>query len=843
MISPSTRALRLWAAAAMFVGSGFSALAFQTVLNKYFSFIFGVSSYAAATVLAAFMAGLAVGSYLIGQQASARIQRHFLWYGVLEVVIGLYALGFIDIASWVDQAYTPIARDYQFSLRTLTFVRFVSAFVLVGIPATMMGGTLPLLIEGLQRSGLKSSVNVLYALNVVGAALGTLLSAYVLLPQDSLMGLLRLVFWVNAIIFVGAAVLQVFAGRLSAPPAPAQEAAPSTGPELPWRVLAMGGFSGFIVFANEMFWFHLLGLVVGTSVYAYSIMLFTTLVGMSMGGFWAQRLLTRGMEPTRLLLQSQVGLSLATLACIPFWDRIPDLFARLEFVAVSFEAREAIRFLACCLLVLPAATCAGLTFPVLLHEVEQRSRNVGAAIGRLTAVNTAGTVVGSLLTGFLLLSLLGGRKALFFSALASVLALALIPNLDRQRLMRWMGAGLAAWVGAVVLLPEWDAQKMLSGANIYFGKAHDDFDQVLWQHEDSMGGVTSVIRTGKTLTLLTNGKFQGNNGAEVKDQHRFALIPNLFVREPRRALNIGVGTATTLNVITRFPYPEIDAVELSPDIITAARLYFSDINGGVLDNPRVKIHLEDGRNFLALNRRDRKYDLISIGLTSIWFAGAGNLYNDEFYAQVRENLSDSGVLQQWVQLHHISPRDVAVAIATLRKHFRYVQFWLPSHQGVLIASNQPLQVLEPRLDEVLQKFPPEDFFGGDARTVLGEMLLTSDQLDAYLADAQRDGPLPLSTDTNLYLEFSTPRGNVLGWNYDENFEALARFSKPDWEGLLGPLTRKDPAILWYAKLGRSNFLAPYTSQWHQAVDEALGLVPDTDTRARIKQHLTADASP
>ena len=123
MISPSNRALRLWAAAAMFVGSGFSALAFQTVLNKYFSFIFGVSSYAAATVLAAFMAGLAVGSYLRGKLASARIRRHFLWYGVLELVIGLYALGFIAIASWVDHGYTPIAREYHFSLRVLTFVR------------------------------------------------------------------------------------------------------------------------------------------------------------------------------------------------------------------------------------------------------------------------------------------------------------------------------------------------------------------------------------------------------------------------------------------------------------------------------------------------------------------------------------------------------------------------------------------------------------------------------------------------------------------------------------------------------------------------------------------------
>jgi spermidine synthase len=829
----TTSALTLWAAAAMFVGSGFSALAFQTVLNKYFSFIFGVSAYAAATVLAAFMSGLAVGSYLLGRLASSRIRRHFLWYGVLELAIGLYALGFIAIASQVDQWYTPLAREHQFSLRALTGVRFISAFVLVGIPATMMGGTLPLLVEGLKRLGLKSSVNVLYALNVVGAALGTVLSAYVLLPRSSLPGVLQVVFWVNAAIFAATAAVQLMVGReREAEQAPAAQPGASA---LPRGLLALAFFSGFITFANEVFWYHLLGLVVGTSVYAYSIMLFTTLVGMSVGGLWAQRLLAAGMESARLLLLSQMGLALATLACIPFWDRVPELFARLEFVTVSFEAREAIRFLASCLLVLPAAVCAGLTFPVLLFEVEQRSRSVGAALGRLTAVNTVGTVVGSTLTGFFLLSLLGGRKGLFFSALASVLALALIPNLGRPRLLRWMAAGLAAWVGAVVLLPDWNPQRLLSGANIYFGKAHDDFDEVVWQHEDHMGGVTSVIRKGTLLTLLTNGKFQGNNGSETRAQTRFALIPNLFVEQPRRALHIGLGTANTLGVIARFPYQEVDAIELSPDIVYAARHYFADINEGVLDKPQVKLHLEDGRNFLALNRADRKYDLISVGLTSIWFAGAGNLYNDEFYALARANLSEAGVLQQWLQLHHISQRDIAVTIATLRKHFQYVQLWLPGHQGVLIASNRPFTVVEARLEEVKRTFPSEEFFGGDFRTALGELLLTSEQLDAFLADAARQGPIPISTDTNLHLEFSTPRGNALGWNYNENFEALARYSQPDWEALLGSLAERDPSIIWYASLGRANFHLPHSPPWHQTIDQALGLVPDAATRAQLRQ--------
>src|SRR5262249_40914014 len=150
----------------------------------------------------------------------------------------------------------------------------------------------------------------------------------------------------------------------------------------------------------------------------------------------------------------------------------------------------------------------------------------------------------------------------------------------------------ALWGLAVWLTPGWDVKALLSGANVYFSQAHDDFDEVVWQHEDYIGGVTSVIRKGRTLTMLTNGKFQGNNGSEVKDQVHFALIPNLYVRDTGRALNIGLGTGTTLGAIVRFPYREVDAVELSSDIVDSARHWFADVNGGALDLDRVRVHVE-----------------------------------------------------------------------------------------------------------------------------------------------------------------------------------------------------------------------------------------------------------
>src|SRR5687767_2340221 len=166
----------------LFTISGFSALVYQAVFNKVFSFIFGVSGYAAATVLATFMLGLALGSFVFGRLSARRLRKLLLVYGVLELAIGLYALFFLQISSAVEHWYTPLARDAQLSLRALTAVRFLSALLLVGIPTTLMGSSLPLLVEAARRRGVQSSVNVLYALNVAGATIGTVLAAYGFLP-------------------------------------------------------------------------------------------------------------------------------------------------------------------------------------------------------------------------------------------------------------------------------------------------------------------------------------------------------------------------------------------------------------------------------------------------------------------------------------------------------------------------------------------------------------------------------------------------------------------------------------------------------------------------------------
>jgi spermidine synthase len=334
--------------------------------------------------------------------------------------------------------------------------------------------------------------------------------------------------------------------------------------------------------------------------------------------------------------------------------------------------------------------------------------------------------------------------------------------------------------------------------------------------------------------MLTNGKFQGNNGSEVIDQERFALIPNLFVHSPRRALNIGLGTGTTLGVIAQFPYEEIEVAELARDIVYAADAYFSDVNRHSLRDPRVRVHLEDGRNYLVLNRKDHLFDLISIELTSIWFAGAGNLYNDEFYKLAVHNMTADGVLQQWIQLHHMTIDDIAVILRTIKNNFKYVQLWVPQRQGVIIASNRPLILMTERMNELRKGFPAKHFLLEEPWTILGELLLTNAQIDRFLEKYRRQGK-ELSTDLNLHLEYSTPKGNALGWNFYDNFSLLQAFADGDVRTILPKTLHHDADIQSMAELGRTHFYPEFSAIWHQQIERALTVIPTEAKRLVVKR--------
>ena len=778
----------------LFVLSGATGLIDQLCFSKYLSYVVGSTAHAVSAVLSAFMTGLALGA-LLGGRYSQRVKRPLLAYGVLELVVAVtVALSPLAFHA-LQPLYAGIARSFPDSIVALSAARWLGALLIVIVPTTAMGATLPLLSRLLPPAqGDPSSVRLrerrlgaLYASNTAGGALGALLAAYAILPA---LGMDATVL-ASAIGSACIAGLAIFYGRtaLSAPSGAGE--ATGDGAQLEEqharsgaRPVAHSGIvlyvvaaaSGALVFASEVIFTHLLALIIGNSAYAFGLILAVFLSCLFVGA--ARAAAVRGRFGEAALPFGLVITGLALVLTLPLWDKLPLLFNDAGELFTSFAAREATRgVIAFLVLAIPTAFM-GLTFPLLLQRVAA-SEDVGHWVGRLTTVNTLGAVLGSLATGYVVLPALGSERSLLVVALAFIAA-----GLLSTRFVGGKVRGVAYALGAAAALvyaitPRWDLARLTAGTNVYFD-GWEEPEEVPFVRDDVHGGVTTVTKLRGVYTLYTNGKFQGNTGWEMNAQRFFAHYPSIFVSRFDQALVIGLGTGTTLGTLASYPWKKLEAVEISPAIVEAADRYFSGVNGGALHDPRLSLHIADGRNFLLVQAR--RYDLISMELSSIWFAGAAALYSQEFYGLVRERLADKGIFQQWVQLHHITRTDFATVVHTLRTVFPHVALFYGGGQGILVSSMAPLQASESRV-VALQQLPSVLATTPGSRplmTLLDDVLVADEDLDRFLEDSAREAGQSLdamvSTDGNLYLEYATPRGNVLPWSTrDELVRKLLEF--------------------------------------------------------------------
>ncbi|AUX24756.1 spermidine synthase [Sorangium cellulosum] len=784
--------------AVLFFVSGATGLLYEVAFSKQLAYVFGATAYAVSTVLAAFMGGLALGAHLGGRHAAAA-RRPLVAYGVLEAIVGAICAVSPFLFEALTSAYVGVVRAAPDSLALLTAARAALTALVVVVPTVAMGATLPVLSRILRAEGAPDGdappaehdaarrLASLYAINTAGGAAGALSGAYVVLPHLGIRGAL----WSAAIanlllgaVAVAAGLRGPALGPAAAPPrapdaraagagptaaraaaagAPRAPLPAATGPAEPAFLLLLAFASGFLVFAAEVVQTHLLALLIGNSAYAFGLMLAVFLVCLAAGAARSPALARRHGDSA--LFRGLVAAALSLAATIPLWDQLPWLFAFAGEHVHGWAGREGVRALAALAILALPTLCMGLTFPLLLARAAAHA-DVAARVGRLTAANTLGTIAGSIITGYLLLPALGSERALVAIALAFALLAVLAAARAGVEPRRALALAAAAAVLAA-LAPRWDMARMTSGANVYFamGPRPERLDFV---REDVHGGVTTVARRAGVTTLYTNGKFQGDDGPEMTAQRRFAHFPSLFVREPRSALVIGLGTGTTTGTLAAYPFARIDVAEISPAIVEASRRFFAGPSLGALDDPRVRLSLNDGRNELLVAQA--RYDLIAIELTSVWFAGAASLYSREFYELARSRLTAGGVLQQWVQLHHIRRRELAVVVRTMRSAFPHVALFVGGAQGILVASAEPLVASGARLAE-LEARPAVQATLAGARLpdLLDDLVASGEELDRFIADAAEDGGPIVSTDDNLYLEYATPKGNVLP--YDESLAA------------------------------------------------------------------------
>jgi len=748
--------------------SGGAALIYEVVWARKLAQFIGITGYAHIAVLTAFMAGLALGSYVIGTRAD-RMANPLRAYALLELGIGIYALATLFLFDWAESVYIASAPIVGVSGFAAHGFRFGLALVMLIFPTFLMGGTLPLLVRGLSGRGaeLTKLTSHLYGLNTLGATLGAFLAGYVLLPGIGMTGTI----WVSASLALLAAggvfalgsrvgLVKIDGGKSSVnrPKLPNQE------PGEHW-LLAGFALSGFAAMIYQLCWIRALTLVIGGSVYAFSTTLTTFLAGIALGSFAANRFAGAYSRDRFMMIAGwlQAGIAFSAVAGLWLIGCLPDLFLKGYNAGLSenFSLYLGFVFLLCFGVMFFPTFLMGAVFPLVATTWTNETAGVGRGIGTAYAANSVGTILGTLTGGLLILPYFGIHGSTFLAAAVSVTAGGLFWIWRGRQALLAIG-GVTAVVALVgLLIPNWDKTVMTSGV-FYHTNWFTEIDN--WQeavhtrklnyYKEGVDAVVCVTESDGSRVLHINGKPDGSNQEDLSTQILLVQIPMLLHPEPRQVAVIGLGTGTTpAGAAAHKNLQSLDVIEISPEVVEASA-FFKDINHGVLDDPRTALHLADARNFLHAS--EKRYDVIVSEPSNPWISGVANLFTREFFELTKSRLTDGGILSQWIHCYNMAPEDLRGIIHTYQSVFANVSLWMPTRGDlILIGSDKPYSLdytrVEAALEEEKIRRTLDSIGRGTFERIASTFFLGNDDLKTYAGDA------PLNTDDRPRLEFSAPR--------------------------------------------------------------------------------------
>jgi spermidine synthase len=763
---------------ACFFASGVTGLVYEIVWVRMLGLVFGHTVYAVTTALTAFMAGLALGAYLFGRFIDTR-DRPLRIYALLEGGIGLFCLLIPFLLAQAQHVYLALYKSLNLSFFTFSLVQFALVFLVLLVPTTLMGGTLPVLSKFfVQRlEGVGRKVGDLYALNTFGAVVGTIAAGFFLVPAIGVRWSIILAAGINLAIAAAAFAID---RALPRPPAPARElsrerketragdeAAPLANPVL-FLLLAGIGLSGAASMVYEIAWTRALVLVIGSSTYAFSVMLTTFLGGLALGSLLFARIWGRRAFDAGLFGFLELAIGLAALALVPAFDRMPELFLRIMRLAPGSHGATLLgQFSISFLVMIVPTTLIGAAFPCVVQLATTHMRRLGREVGAVYSVNTVGTVVGAFGAGFLLVPTLGVQSSILAAAAvnAGVGATALVAC-GRPRWRQWACVPLLAlFVLGCVFFPRWDRALMTAGAPVYtpvwvnaadpaerFRSHAASFEQLFY--EEGISSTVSVDRTHGLRSLRVNGKADASDGIDMLTQLMLGHLPMLLHPRPERALVIGLGSGVTAGAMAQHPVLKaLDVVELEPAVIRASA-FFTHVNRDVLRDPKVRVVVADGRNFILAS--DAKYDVISSEPSNPWMAGVANLFSREFYELARRRLAEDGLMIQWIHGYSLFPRDLQMVVNTFRSVFPHATVWWTAPGDYLLVGANERFVID--YDRVRARYEASaevrddfKFLGWQSPLALLTLFLLDEEDTARYARGALE-----NTDDRPVLEFSAP---------------------------------------------------------------------------------------
>jgi spermidine synthase len=800
-----------WLFLVAYACSGLAGLIYEVSWTRLATLYMGHTTAAASTVVAAFMGGLAGGSATGGAIAARlRPKQALLVYAGLEAAVILIALA----VPWELRAVTALLKSpYADGHPGILFatVRLIASLLLFAIPSFAIGATFPMAVRWFvtRPQAIGRLAGGLYAANTIGAAVGSSAAGFLLLPAIGLFDTVLVGIAAStlaAVLAISLSVRHHVDEYSDKPPQKERESTQASSPREKkrggrsrgqvrdrevaaapppnWRLAAiLLTLSGFATLTYEIVWTRIFALTGGPSTYAFAGTLAVVIAGIAAGS-----LLGSAVAPRLKSVSFVLGLTLILTAIASAWagwfagSALPRYFAEsLAAAPRTFMTLQWQRTWVFAALIGPTAFGLGVAFPVALQLAGAERGNVASGVGRIYALNTMAAVAGSLVTGFISIPLFGLQATLALAtailALSSMVAalFGTLPTRTRAAIVL-VGVIVLVWL---VIEPPWDRELLSSGVYKYAAEAAGSPDLesalkagTLVYYREGAASTVSVKRLAGTLSLSVDGKVDASSGGDMLTQKTLAHLPMLLHAGPQRICIIGLGSGITLASALLDPSATVDVVEISPQVIEAARL-FSDDNHRALDDPRTHLILGDGRTHLTLS--DRQYDVIISEPSNPWMAGVAALFTREFLTAIRARLTPGGILCQWAHTYNISDADLRSIVATFASVFPNGTMWLMGDGDLLLVGSNGADQLH--LENIAGNWHrpnvAADLRGAAAYepfALLSSYIGGPSEIQRYGAGAA------LQSDDRMALEFSAPR--ALYGDAKENVATLRNLQDP-----------------------------------------------------------------
>ena len=762
-----------------FVFSGATGLIYEVLWARMLGLVFGATTLAVSTVLAAFMGGLAVGSALAGRFAST-VKRPLSAYGWLEVGIGVYAVLVPLLFRWVDHLYVLIWQEFHPGFFAFSLWRFVLSCLLLLIPTTLMGATLPVLSAALLNSlGHDSaSVTKLYACNLAGAILGTVVAGFILLPVLGVRKTILLAALINAIIGVTALVADRRASKIEVPLSvePVSETSEPVIGKTFWLVCSLA--SGFVTISTQVAWTRILTMIIGSSTYAFSIVVALFLIGLALGA-WLIGRKDRSAKLRATVLKVEALTAASLFISLFVVNSVPWMLIRLglSLKISSWAGLLILQILAAGVLILLPALLMGMVMPLVLFWASSYKRSAVSLVGRTYAVNTVGAITGAFISGFVLIPRTSTKFTLIVASATCLIVagLAYEPALSASdaALRRSLAVGLTIALVIALLI----AAPPMNLADLSVG-AYDTLVRVLAQttvvttgdssqqdgsnehrlimYEEGPTSTVSVRKDGETFSMAINGRTNASDSIyDMPTQVMVGQLPMLLAPRLNNGLIIGFATGVTVGAMLESPIASVTCVELEAATVKGSH-FFDHVNHQPLNDPRTNLIIDDARTYLRVT--PTRYDVIVSEPSHPWVPGVANLFTREFFEMGRQRLTEQGVFVQWLQIYQLSTESLRSVLATYKSVFPHVMMFRVGGASkgkdlILVGSNSALN-----LDLLSERLAD----GRIAKEISRVDLKTeADVRSWYICDESKLGPAvtgaTINTDDNMHIETTVPK--------------------------------------------------------------------------------------